>query len=393
MAHVTDPYTGITFNLKQLLGQGTYGKVYQATSNEIPPKTVAIKILKFPTELNIFNESGLLTILSKNSVICKRYIACLKSNFTFNNQYYFVYDFIPGQNLYKIITNTSPGKRITDYGGLAVAINTCKGLDYIHRLGVYHQDIKTENMMFDSRDGLVKFVDWGSTCGAIILGAYFPGNLKQAFNTRHDAVPTVFQDVYPGDLVKTHINNLCGYTGSLPYASPELVNVLAPETVNKILKTEYTHPMLPVFRHFVYQNTRDSATNNILGQAHDIWSLGCVLLEWYSDLNHRDVTTLAFSKYFKYDYYFTLTDSQRTNMFRLLAHIPIVRDIVPLMLEINPYTRIENWTQVMAIINNYCIENPANIGCPSAAENNKINEYTEHVFSNFYTHMQNTIVG
>jgi len=374
---ILDSQNDVTYRLSGKLGEGGFGIVYKAISDDTPPKTVAIKMLK-DSELqsyNAFKETGLMQLI-KNSVICSRYIACLHSTFSFNDKEIFVYDYVPGQDLINIILNKSVEERFANYGGLAVALNTCKGLDYIHRLGIYHQDIKPGNMMYDTRDGLAKFVDWGSACGAPALAHYFSGDTKEAIEYRQSIEFNIGACFFEDDLAKSHADDMCNFTGTHSYSSPELMTVLNPEIFASFHNDEnVVHPWRnDPFASFLFTSATDLHQNNI-GKAHDIWSLGCVLLEWYTNINFTNIRSLTPRSTPSFQHYymlFTYSDIAE-KILSLIRDVPLLNVIVPLMLENNPNIRLENWSQVMTIINNFC-ESSENIGCPTVEQNTEITE-------------------
>ncbi|MDO4913532.1 MAG: Stk1 family PASTA domain-containing Ser/Thr kinase [Bifidobacteriaceae bacterium] len=153
------------YELGQLIGRGGMAEVYVATDTRLG-RTVAIKIMRpdlakdeiflsrFRREahsiaqmnatniVNIF-DSGEETITSENG--------------TTEHVPYLVMEYVKGQTLRDIIkTNGALNQR----DAAQVLIGVLNALEYSHRMGVIHRDIKPGNIMI-SEQGVVKVMDFG----------------------------------------------------------------------------------------------------------------------------------------------------------------------------------------------------------------------------------------
>jgi serine/threonine protein kinase len=237
----------------KLLGSGGFGEVWKAKDAE--GKLVAIKCFN-----NIDNtdalESEYEALIDISSPTCKEYAVCyidkytIKHSISFNNNTYptvvlrkysrLIIDYIEGYNLHSIIKIS---KNIKNNYLLPYCL--IKGIKVLHDLGISHQDIKMDNIMFDINSKKFRYIDWGLAC------------LKKQ---------CVDENTCSG---------YCGSSGTITTMPPELQY----NTINDIS----------------YEGTI----------AHDYWSIGVVLLNIYSpntnntkfyDFKNQDVLTKFINK-------------------------------------------------------------------------------------------------
>ena len=148
---------------KENFAEGAFGIVHVA--EDAAGKTVALKILK-----NVGDE-GAVSGLKKEY---KRLAALKHPNivgavdFGFDNgHYYFVSEFVDGaKNIFEATANMKPEEMVPLFSQVLA------GLDFLHRNGVVHLDIKPTNILVD-RNGRVKIIDLGvaSAVGSFKGGA------------------------------------------------------------------------------------------------------------------------------------------------------------------------------------------------------------------------------
>ena len=151
------------FLVKELLGEGGYGKVYLA----IEKNTNEIKVLKTINTSKMSNNSisrlnyevEILSMLSKNPT-CVKNIVCIYDSFYIGKILYIVMEYINGMDLFDFFTTQ---KQLTFHQKICVMIKAAEALSYIHSKGVIHFDIKPENIMI-TKDGVVKLIDFGLAC-------------------------------------------------------------------------------------------------------------------------------------------------------------------------------------------------------------------------------------
>jgi uncharacterized protein YjbI with pentapeptide repeats len=199
------------------LGEGTYGEVWKVSNNG---KYYAIKIYKSSFTISIEDE---ISALTKITPICNEYAVCYYGYYvaidvkTNDLHTRVILEFIDGPTLTKYYELNNLNDRLKDDRCL---INLIYGLDAIFASGVTHQDIKEDNIIYDTNSLKFRYIDWGLGC------------LKTSCD------PDCQQP--------------CGSSGTAYTKPPEL-------------KWGYNN-----------QITFDE------GMAHDIWSIGVVLYHWYS---------------------------------------------------------------------------------------------------------------
>jgi serine/threonine protein kinase len=142
---------GYTFLKK--LGEGTYGQVWKAKDSN--GNIVAIKCFKNDIDDMKSEYDALIDILTD----CSEYAVCYKDRYTYNNNPRLVIDYIDG-NTADSIMNSS----IDLNDNYLFPYCLIKGIDVLHKLGVSHQDIKVENIMFDNNTDKFRYIDWGLAC-------------------------------------------------------------------------------------------------------------------------------------------------------------------------------------------------------------------------------------
>jgi len=135
--------------------KGNQGVVYKALCKGMD---VCVKEVKLPTDrsgekaiANFTNEVKLFSEISHSNV-CMFYGACLRPG-----NWRLVTELCIG-DLSDLIKNKK--KQITLYEKLLIGRDVCRGMAWLHHLGVLHLDLKPENLLLDER-GTVKVTDFG----------------------------------------------------------------------------------------------------------------------------------------------------------------------------------------------------------------------------------------
>lgn len=147
------------YEIKRRIGRGAMGVVYEAFDPFVQ-RTVAIKVAHSPEDLDpaikqklreaFFSEVYSAGRMHHPSVVSV-YDAGQEGDLN-----YIVMEFVDGVTLQDYVTG---GKTLTPNQVVDVIYQCAKGLDYVHREGVIHRDLKPGNIMLSS-EGEVKIMDF-----------------------------------------------------------------------------------------------------------------------------------------------------------------------------------------------------------------------------------------
>jgi serine/threonine protein kinase len=145
------------YELKEIIGYGSYGKVYKAINRNTLEKC-AIKKLNFKVkslrELNNLNEIACLTILKHENIIK------LLDVFREQNGGAFIVFELAEKSLRDVIVKYNDDSRFMSERKIKkIIFGLLKGLEYIHTKGYIHKDIKPENLLII--DNKLKICDFG----------------------------------------------------------------------------------------------------------------------------------------------------------------------------------------------------------------------------------------
>ena len=167
------------FQLRRLLGQGGFGRVYQAY-DPVLDREVALKVPHLAASKKAHIERFLREAKAAARLRHPHIVAVFESG-RIGEQYYIAAEFVAGQTLAAVLTKDPP-----DYHQAARwACDLALALDYAHNEGIVHRDIKPHNVMVNQRHqpqimdfGLAKRVDEDATLtvdGSVIgTPAYMP---------------------------------------------------------------------------------------------------------------------------------------------------------------------------------------------------------------------------
>ena len=164
---------GGTYRIDGVLGQGSFGITYLAEHTGLSRK-MAIKEF-FMRDLNSRADDGSITGMSDGSLsqnYCAKFrkeainlslldhpnIVRVTDSFSENGTFYYVMDYIDGQNLNDYVKNHQVGEREATDIIMAVA----DALTYMHeQKHILHLDLKPGNVMRRSSDGHIFLIDFG----------------------------------------------------------------------------------------------------------------------------------------------------------------------------------------------------------------------------------------
>jgi DNA-directed RNA polymerase specialized sigma24 family protein/tRNA A-37 threonylcarbamoyl transferase component Bud32 len=145
------PYSDV--RLFRQLGQGGMGKVYRA-SCRCHDRQVAVKLLRKPLRAHrraaaqFRNEAALLTRLRHPGIVTVHGIGLLP-----DGGHFLVMDLVDGSDLAQ-----QPHPSLAD--ALRWTAEVADAIDYAHRMGIVHCDLKPSNLLLD-HDGHIRVTDFG----------------------------------------------------------------------------------------------------------------------------------------------------------------------------------------------------------------------------------------
>lgn len=140
---------------ESVVGSGTYGKVYKGvhvyTKNEVALKKIRMEGEKDGFPVTAIREIKLLQSLDHTNIVA------LQEVMVENNDCFMVFEYLQ-HDLTGLLNH--PTFTLTDAHKKDLARQMFEGLDYLHRRGVLHRDIKAANILV-SKTGQLKFADFG----------------------------------------------------------------------------------------------------------------------------------------------------------------------------------------------------------------------------------------
>ena len=142
------------FQLRELLGDGGFGQVYQAYDPRLD-RDVALKVLKLadPGERvmqRFFREARAAARLSHPNIVA------VHDAGSEDGRCWIAYEFVDGRTLSRQIDQQKPD--IED--AVRITRDLADALDHAHRAGVFHRDLKPANVIIDSA-GVPRLIDFG----------------------------------------------------------------------------------------------------------------------------------------------------------------------------------------------------------------------------------------
>jgi hypothetical protein len=151
------------YELQEIIGRGAMGVVYLARDPAIG-RVVALKTIHIPDgvaeherseSLERFSrEARAAGLLSHPNIVTIYDVGELDEG---DGTSYIAMEFVEGRSLRQMVPH---GERLDPDQALDITMQVARGLDYAHRRGVVHRDVKPANILV-REDGLVKLADFG----------------------------------------------------------------------------------------------------------------------------------------------------------------------------------------------------------------------------------------
>jgi glycogen synthase kinase 3 beta len=149
----------LSYSAERIVGNGSFGVVYQATVIETNEVVAIKKVLQDRRYKN--REFDIMSMLKHPNVVT------LKHSFYSPNEkgdvfLNLVMEYIP-ETVYRTLRTHTKARRVVPLiYTKCYMYQICRSLAYIHSLGICHRDIKPQNLLLNSRTHEVKLCDFGS---------------------------------------------------------------------------------------------------------------------------------------------------------------------------------------------------------------------------------------
>ena len=148
---------GNRYEVGELIGQGGMAQVYKA-NDRVLGRPVAVKVLRqeYTGDANLVARFQREARAAANLVYPN--IVAVYDVGQDSECHYIVMEYVSGPTLKDIIRQRAPLS--TDFA-LKVAEQVCAALEYAHKHGVIHRDIKPQNILLSEDEEVVKVTDFG----------------------------------------------------------------------------------------------------------------------------------------------------------------------------------------------------------------------------------------
>ncbi|XP_071454278.1 serine/threonine-protein kinase greatwall isoform X2 [Hetaerina americana] len=145
------------FTLIKPISRGAYGKVFLGSKKNDPKKLYAIKVMRKSDMIKKNMVSHVVT--ERNALALARSPFCVQLFYSLQTEtcIYLVMEYMVGGDLKSLLSNSGFFEESVATFYIAEVV---LALEYLHRHGIIHRDIKPDNMLLSSR-GHVKLTDFG----------------------------------------------------------------------------------------------------------------------------------------------------------------------------------------------------------------------------------------
>jgi TOMM system kinase/cyclase fusion protein len=198
------------YKIIEKLGEGGMGVVYRAQDTRLL-RQVAVKFLPHDLLTDENNRRRFMQEAQTASSLNHPNICVIHDINEVDGAHFIVMELVEGETLGEILERRGPlpEKEVID-----ITIKVCEALASIHAKGIFHRDIKADNIMI-SRQGYVKVMDFGLAKLATDVVETIAGWESEAGRKDTGEIP---RKEYPTKVV---LSSLSGLLGTVSYMSPE----------------------------------------------------------------------------------------------------------------------------------------------------------------------------
>ena len=150
------PQTIGRFEIESLLGSGSMGEVYKAWDPTLE-RFIALKVIHSSVTVQERVRERFMREAKAASKLRHPSIVTVYDLGEFNGQLFLVMEFVPGEDLQKVIDRRQP---LSHDIKLDIMRQLAEGVGSAHSNGVIHRDLKPSNILLD-HDKRIKIVDFG----------------------------------------------------------------------------------------------------------------------------------------------------------------------------------------------------------------------------------------
>lgn len=236
------------YKIEELLGHGGMGRVYRALDVRLN-RFAALKVLTQPNS-SMPTEHYKTRFDREAQAIAKLKHAHIVAIYRFNDIngiYYMAMEYVDGADLRWVLRDYAADGELVDYDTLLKIIEQIgKGLDFAHKHGVIHRDVKPSNIMISRSNGDAILTDFGlamntdeGSLGEIFGSPYYIAP-EQAVNSATSVAQT---DIYSLGVILFQM-----LTGSVPYDTGTVIQVAMAHVSDPLPNPLQINPDLnPVF--------------------------------------------------------------------------------------------------------------------------------------------------
>ncbi|KAJ6237716.1 non-specific serine/threonine protein kinase [Anaeramoeba flamelloides] len=165
-----------SFEYLSLIGQGSYGKVYQV-KNKKTQKVYAMKVLN---KGDIYRRKQVDHTRTEQlilSTISHPFIVTLHYSFQTEKQLYIVLDYVKGGELFFHLRRAGRG-RFPEYLAMFYLAEIILAIEYLHKIHIVYRDLKPENVLLNE-DGHIKLTDFGLAKTGVSFGGSNKKKIKK----------------------------------------------------------------------------------------------------------------------------------------------------------------------------------------------------------------------